>query len=327
MRRILLTTALLAACGSTVQPGEPPPATQPSDSTPLPDGGPVPVAAPAGPTLAGCPVFTAESEWNRDVSGDPVDARSTEYLAAMDAATMKLQPDFGVYPYGQPFVVVDSSQPAVPVAFRYASQSDPGPYPYPQDVPLQVNEDRHAAVVDKDRCKLYETYSTYADGQGGYRADSGAVFDLRSSALRPDGWTSARASGLPVLPGLVRLDEASQGEIRHALAFIAGATAHAYVHPATHSSGTSNDSSAPPMGLRVRLRADFALAGFTGHSLVVLKALQRYGMFLVDNGTPLFWALSGEQNPSWKMDDLEQLKRVPASAFEVVRTGEIHSGL
>jgi hypothetical protein len=293
-----------------------------------PESSPAPSAPPPGPQLAGCTVFPADSAWNRDVSRDPVDAHSADYLAAMSASSLPLQPDFGQPPYGMPVTVVSASQPRVPMNFRYATQSDPGPYPIPQDVRLQSNDDRHAAVLDRDACKLYETYLTYADGQGGFRADSGAVFDLRSSALRPDGWTSATASGLPMVAGMVRYEETAAGEIRHALAFIPGPTAHAFVHPATHSAGTNNAQFAPPMGLRVRLRADFDVSKFHGASLVVLRAMQRYGMLVIDNSSGMpFWAVSGEQDARWNMADLDQLKSVPARAFEVVQLGEVHAGL
>src|SRR2546426_7385768 len=205
------------------------------------------------PSLAGCPVFPLGNAWNRDVSSEPVDPHSADYLAFMGAGSLNLHPDFGG-PYGQPFVVVPADQARVPMSFLYASQSEPGPYPFPADVPIQANEDRHATVLVRDECRIYETYNTYASGSG-VRADSGAIFDLGSCAPRPDGWTSATAAGLPILPGLARYDEAvEQGEIRHALAFTAGGTAHAYVAPATHSSGSTNAAYAPPMGLRVRLR-------------------------------------------------------------------------
>src|SRR3989475_11347315 len=209
-----------------------------------------------GPTVAGCPVFPPDNAWNRDVSSEPVDPHSADYLAFMGAASLHLQPDFGGQ-YGQPFVVVAGDQARVPMSFLYASQSEPGPYPFPRDVPIQANEDRHATVLVRDECMIYETYNTYASGSG-FRADSGAIFDLVSGAPRPDGCTSATAAGLPILPGLARYDEAvEQGEIRHALAFIAGGTAHRDGAPATHSSGRPNTAHAPPRGLPRPLRPGF----------------------------------------------------------------------
>jgi len=277
------------------------------------------------PSLAGCPVFPLDNAWNHAISSEPVDPHSADYLAFMGAGSLHLHPDFGGQ-YGQPFVIVPADQPRVPMSFLYASQSEPGPYPFPQDVPIQANEDRHATVLVRDECKIYETYNTYSAGSG-FRADSGAIFDLVSGAPRPDGWTSATAAGLPILAGLARYDEAvEQGEIRHALAFVAGGTAHAYVAPATHSSGSTNATYAPPMGLRARLRADFDLSPFNGASLVILRALQKYGMFVTDSAGGEFWAIAGMQDGRWSISDLDQLKTVPASAFEVVQLGTVHGG-
>ena len=287
---------------------------------------PAPPAAPAGPSLGGCPMFPAGNIWNRNISGDPVDARSADYLAFMGADSLRLHPDFGAPEYGEPFVVVSGSQHSAPVTFTYSNQSDPGPYPFPADLPIQAGADHHATVLDKERCLLYETFMTARSGSG-FSADSGAVFNLRTGALRPEGWTSATASGLPVLLGLARYDEAvERGEIRHALAFTAGASAHFYVRPATHSSGTSGSWNAPPLGLRVRLRAGYDLSNMHGTSLVIARALQRYGMFLIDNANDPFWSLAGGQDPRWPTQDLEQLKSVPASAFEVVKMGELIPG-
>jgi len=270
-------------------------------------------------------MFPLDNEWNRDISADAVDPHSADYLEYMGASSLMLQPDFGG-PYGQPFVMVPASQPRVEMSFLYATQSEPGPYPFPLDVPIQSNEDRHATVLVRDECKIYETYNTWATGSG-FRADSGAVFDLVTGAPRPNGWTSATASGLPILPGLVRYDEAvDRGEILHALSFVAGGTAHAYVAPATHSSGSTNAPYAPPMGLRMRLRADYDLSPYRGASLAVLRALQKYGMFVTDTAGGQFWSVNGARDARWSIQDLDQLKSVPASAFEVVRLGTVHNG-
>jgi len=271
-------------------------------------------------------MFPRSSPWNTDISAAPVDPHSSDYLAFMGSGTLYLHPDFGGT-YGQPFAVVPGTQQKVPMSFLYSSQSDPGPYPFPPDVPIQTDTDHHATVLDQGECALYETYNTYTQGPG-FHADSGARFDLITGAPRPDGWTSATAAGLPILPGLARYDEAVElGEIRHALALVVGSTAHAYVDPATHSSGTSSAAFAPPMGLRVRLRADYDLSTFTGASLVIARALQRYGLFVTDNAGGTFWALAGAQDSRWPVANLEQLKSVPASAFEVVQLGVVHSGL
>jgi len=293
-----------------------------------PPGGGPPAPSPAGPALAGCPMFPADNDWNLDVSSAPVDPRSDAYLAFMGASWRNLHADFGANPtYGIPFVVVAGSQPRTPMSFLYSGESDPGPYPYPPDIPIQggpsAGGDRHAIALDRDACLLYETYDTHWDGSG-YDAGSGAVFDLRTGALRKDGWTSATASGLPILPGLVRYDEVvEQKEIRHALTFTAARAARAWVPPATHY-GNGDDPDAPPMGTRVRLEASFDLSRFTGSSLVILTALQRYGMFLVDEAGDGFVAISGATDSRWDDHELDQLKAVPFSAFEVVLLPPVH---
>ncbi|HEY7410483.1 MAG TPA: hypothetical protein VII13_07085 [Vicinamibacteria bacterium] len=283
--------------------------------------GPAGPEAPAeGPRVAGCPVFPADNSWNRDVSGDPVDPGSDAYVASIGAGRF-LHPDFGSDPtYGIPWITVPGSQPRVPVSFYYADESDPGPYPIPPDAPVEAGGDRHVIVVDRDACRLYETFDSLYVGPG-WSCGSGAVFDLRSNRLRPDGWTSADAAGLPILPGLVRLEEVQAGEIRHALRFTTRRTQRAYVHPATHFASSSRDAALPPMGLRVRLKASYDLGRFRGASLVILTALRRYGMFVADNGSD--WFITGETNTRWDDADLAQLKTVPGSAFEVVRLGEI----
>ena len=283
--------------------------------------------ATAGPLIDGCPVFPPSSEWNRDVSADPVDPGSDHYLALMNASTTFVHPDFGSTPgYGVPYATVPGSQPTTPMSFLYAGQSDPGPYPFPQTLIIQSGPDLHAVVIDRDRCLLYETYDTHHDGNGGFSCGSGARFDLRTGALRPDGWTSATASGLPIFPGLVRYDEAVQaGEIHHALIYTSGVTSHFYLHPATHEVGNSTDPAAPPMGLRLRLRKSYDLSRFTGVSRTVVLALQRYGMLLIDNGSD--FTIGGASDSRWPDSDLEQLKSIPGTAFEAVQVGAFHAGL
>lgn len=281
------------------------------------------------PTLAGCAVFPADNPWNRDVSGDPVDPNSDAYMASMNAGSKKLHPDFGSDPsYGIPYVIVAGSQAKVPMTFDYADESDPGPYPFPNDAPIEggsgASGDRHVLVIDKDACKLYETFdSHFTSAASGWKCGSGAVFDLKSNALRPDGWTSADAAGLPIFPGLARRDEAKAGEIRHALRFTVNASQAAYVHPATHFASNKTDPKLPPMGLRVRLKASYDLSAVSGDSRVILTALKKYGMFMADNGSD--WFVSGATDAGWNDDDLAQIKAVPASAFEVVKLGKIQT--
>lgn len=284
---------------------------------PIPTGTP-PVGAQAA--LGGCPMFPPDNEWNRDISGDPVDGNSAGYMALMNAGTRKLHPDFGSDPtYGIPWVSVPPQQPLVPIQIAWADESDPGPYPMPLDVPIEGG-DRHALVLQRGACKLYETFATARAGAG-FVADAGAVFDLRKNGLRPDGWTSADAAGLPILPGLVRRDEIRAGVIPHALRFTVQKTQQAYVAPATHQASARTDPNLPPMGLRVRLKAGFDISTYKGAARVILQALKRYGMFVADNGGD--WYISGETNPTWDDDDLDQLKAVPASAFEVVKHGPL----
>jgi hypothetical protein len=298
----------------------------PIDSTTAapPDAG-SPSATPpdaGSPTVAGCPIFPPDNEWNRDVSGDPVDPHSSDYLAHMNADRLYLHADFGSNPaYGMPIVIVQGNQPRWPMRFFYAAQSDPGPYPFPPDITIQGGQDstldRHALALDEDNCVSYETYLTYWKGDH-YECGSGAVFDLRSNKLRPDTWTSATASGLPIIAGMVRYREvALEGALRHAVTFNVGSSAPSFVHPATHESGTSTHPWAPSMGLRVRLRADYDLSRFYGAARTILLGLRKYGMMVVDNGTD--WYVSGEKDTRWNDTDLDQLKTVPGSAFEVIQ--------
>jgi hypothetical protein len=276
--------------------------------------------------VGGCRVFPADNPWNTDISAAPVDPASAAYLGAMNAATTNLHPDFGSNPtYGIPYGAVPSTQPFVPVTFDDPAESDPGPYPIPANAPVEggpgATGDRHVLVVDSGNCKLYEMYASQYVGPG-WHAGSGAVFDLSSDALRPDYWTSADAAGLPILAGLVRYDEAAQnGEIDHALRFTVHATQRAFIHPATHYASNSTDPTLPPMGLRVRLKAAYDISGFTGASHALLVALKRFGMFVADNGSD--WYITGATDTRWNDNELNQLKSVPAGAFEVVQTGTI----
>jgi len=279
---------------------------------------------PSGPSLGGCMMFPADNPWNRDVSGDPVDANSDNYIASINAGATYLHADFGSPPeYGIPYVLVPGTQPAVPITFvEYGDESDPGPYPVPPDAPVEAGSDGHVLVLDSGSCTLYELYHGVKDTSGsGWFAGSGAVFDLSSNALRPDSWTSCDEAGLPILPGLVRYDEVSAGEIRHAVRFTVRRTQRAWVHPATHY-GTSSSVNDPPMGTRLRLKAGYDISTYTGEARVVLNALKQYGMFVADTGTS--WYITGATDPRWDDDDLNQLKRVPGSAFEVVQLGTIH---
>jgi hypothetical protein len=279
-----------------------------------------------GVSLAGLRLFPPDNPWNQDISASPVDPNSAELIAAI-GLDRGLHPDFGtVYdgaPNGIPYTVVDGSQPRVPVSFEYADESDPGPYPLPPDAPIeggpQSSGDRHVLIVDRDAGLLYELFEAYPDSAGAsWRAGSGAIFDLNSNDLRPAGWTSADAAGLPILPGLVRYDEVvEQGAILHALRFTTRRTRRAYVAPARHFASRITDANIPPMGMRVRLRAALDVSPFPASVQVILSALKTYGMFVADNGSD--WFVSGAPDPRWSDDELATIRRVTGRDFEVVR--------
>ncbi|MBI3742016.1 MAG: S8 family serine peptidase, partial [Chloroflexi bacterium] len=278
-----------------------------------------------GGAIAGCPVFPADNAWNRDVSNDPVDANSAAYIARINENAQYLHADFGASAaYGIPYIVVPGSQAKVPITFtEYASESDAGPYPVPANAPIEAGSDAHVLVVNSGECKLYEMYHASKDpNSSGWFAGSGAVFDLRSNALRPEGWTSADAAGLAIFPGLARYDEVTAGEIKHALRFTVYRSQRAYIHPATHFASSITDPSYPPMGMRVRLKASYNISSFTGQSRVVLNALKKYGMMVADNGSS--WFISGATDSRWNDNDLNQLKTVPGNMFEVVQLGQIY---
>ncbi len=273
---------------------------------------------PVQASVGSCNVFPANNAWNRDVSADPLDSNSNNYINSIGAAT-HLHPDFGSNPsYGIPYTVVAGSQAMVPINFtEYGDQSDPGPYPFPLNAPVEAGSDAHSLVVDSDHCMLYELYHASRAGAG-WNAGSGAVYDLASNQLRPDGWTSADAAGLPIFPGLVRYDEIQAGVITHALRFTVNNTQHKYIHPATHYASSSTNPNYPPMGLRLRLKASYDISGFTGASRIVLTALKKYGMIVADNGSN--WFISGSTDARWDDNDLNQLKTVPGGMFEVVQS-------
>jgi hypothetical protein len=242
---------------------------------------------------------------------------SDTWLRSADAASADLHPDFGPPGYGLPFEVVGRHHPKVHVRFLYADESDPGPYPFDARTPIEGGSDRHALIVQRGTCRLYELFAAEWNG-GNPQAGSGAIFDLDSNRLRPEGWTSADAAGLPILAGLVRWDEVQAGSIRHAIRFTVACTTDAYVWPARHEAGI-DDPDCPPMGARFRLQGDFDLSGFSPRSRTILRAMQRYGLMLADNGSN--WYFQGTRDPRWRNRLLDELKTVPASAFEAVDVG------
>jgi hypothetical protein len=276
-----------------------------------------------------CPIFPATNQWNDRVDTLPVAADSAQLIASI-GLTAGLHPDFGsgLYdgePIGIPFDVVSNATPRSKVSFDYADESDKGPYPIPKTVHIEGGNastgDRHAILIDKDSCRLYELYALHPTGAGGWKAGSGAIWNLRSNALRPAGWTSADAAGLPIFPGLARYDEVARGAIDHALRFTAAQTRRAFVYPARHFASSSNDPSLPPMGLRVRLKASVDISGFPRQARIVLQALKTYGMILADNGSN--WYISGAPSPHWSNDALHTLGQITGSDFEVVDTSSL----
>lgn len=305
---VTATTARQAVATPTLQPTSPP--------TPAPTTPP--------PQIAGCDLFPADNIWNTPIDTAPVDPNSAAYVNTI-GASRTLHPDFGSGlweggPIGIPFITVRSSQPKVDVTFEYADESDPGPYPVPTDAPIEGGPngegDRHILLLEQDNCRLYELFSAYPQSDGSWTAGSGAIFDLKSHALRPDTWTSADAAGLPVLPGLVRYDEVASGEIRHAIRFTAPQTQRSYVWPARHYASSLTATNYPPMGQRFRLRADFPLNAFSPQVQVILRAMQKYGIILADNGSA--WYISGAPDERWNNDLLRELRQVKGSDFAAV---------
>jgi len=296
-------TGTVPTTSASTGPATPRPATPKPTATPRP-----------------CGVFPASNVWNRDVSKLPVASNSAAMVAAIGLDAY-LHPDFDAVGDGIPYNVVSSATPRYSVKFEYADESDPGPYPIPSNPKIEKGSDRHLLAIDTGQCKLYELYDVHGSGSS-WTAGSGAVFDLRSNALRPAGWTSADAAGLPIYPGLVRYSEVAAGKIAHALRFTAPDTC-GYIYPARHETAAPC-SDLPPMGLRVRLKASVDISGFGPQARVVLTALKRYGMILADNGSP--WYVTGAPDSRWNDDDLHQLQQLTGADFEVVDTSALRNG-
>jgi hypothetical protein len=289
---------------------------------------PAPASAQSGGTVlpgTECPAFPADNVWNTPVTGLPVDADSATWLASMDASTTSLHPDYGPSgkknnPYGIPWQIVSPSQPLVSIKFQYASESDPGPYPLSKSTPIEGGSggggDRHAIMVNPSTCSLYELWHTHYHAKKS-KAGSGAIWDLNSDALRPAGWTSADAAGLPILPGLVNYDEVSSGAMDHAIRFTVACTQESYLWPARHEAG-QNNSNCPPMGARFRLSASFSLPPSQCSAMcqTVITTMQTYGLILADNGSN--WFFQGTADSRWTGTEVDQLKQIPASDFVAV---------
>ncbi|HET9849995.1 MAG TPA: hypothetical protein VFR68_15775 [Candidatus Dormibacteraeota bacterium] len=272
-------------------------------------------AIASAPPSTNCQVFPADNVWNTDISKLPVHSQSAQWLNSMAAATTNLHPDFGAPPYGFPYNIVDNTHPTVSVSFTYASESDPGPYPLGADTAIENGSDRHALIINKDTCTLYELYNLSGSGSS-WSAGSGAIFPLGSDALRPLGWTSADAAGLPIFPGLVRWDEVQAGAISHAIRFTAQQTDQSFLWPARHQAGAAANPALPPMGARFRLKATYDISHFSPQAQVILLAMQHYGLILADNGSN--WYFSGTEDANWPDSLLSELKTIPAAQFEAV---------
>ncbi len=344
----LALALMILACAITSSTGAvgPYPALSPCSVFPRPPAS----LSPRAPSLP------TEAAWNQDVSKAPRDPRSAAYIAYIDShGGDRLHPDFGSpRAYGFPYSVVGIGQRQLSVHYTaYGDESDPGPFPIPAKAPVEGGSrsdgDRHVLVVDRSACKLYELYRAFyvsksppynprvrlasagpsgGRTQGGRRAgsqprphwnaDSGTEWDLRSAARRPDGWTSADAAGLPVFPGLVRYDEVATGHLDHAIRVTFDSTRDAWVHPASHCAGDTSNPSAPPMGLRLRLKASYGLGSFSGPARTIAEAMKRFGLIVADNGSN--WFFSGSSDRRWDDESLNQLKRIPGSAFEAVKS-------
>ena len=285
----------------------------PLPATPKPT--PKPTARPSP-----CTVLPASNVWNRDISRLPVASNSAAMVRAIGLNSY-LHPDFDAIGDGIPYNAVTSSTPKYTVKFQYAGESDKGPYPIPSNPKIEKGSDRHLLAIDMSQCKLWELYDVRHSGSG-WSAGSGAVFNLRSNGLRPAGWTSADAAGLPIFPGLVRYSEVLTGSIKHAIRFTAPDTC-GYIYPARHLTAGSC-SNLPPMGLRVRLKASVDISGFGSKARIVLTALKRYGMILADNGSP--WYISGAPDSRWNDDEMHKLQQLTGSDFEVVNTSSLRNG-
>jgi hypothetical protein len=318
--------AVMLAMGATFAAAAPPTIGGPAGTQGL---APARRLTPPGPTVGGCSVFPGTNAWNTDVTGLALHPRSAATIAKIQSIGGDfLHPDFGSNPeYGIPYVVVPPTQPLVPITYTaYGDESDPGPFPVPLDAPVEggasSSGDRHVLVVREGSCELFELFGARRSGTG-WSADSGARWSLVTGDLRPIGWTSADAAGLPILPGLVRYDEVATGSVRHAIRVTFAQTQRGFVLPATHFASSRTDLDLPPMGLRLRMRADYDLSAVTGQARVIAEAMKTYGLVVADNGSN--WFFQGGSDPRWDDDDLNQLKQIPGTAFEVVDTGEVRT--
>ncbi len=326
----LLAAALVAAPALSATPSFP---AASADVPPASVGSCTVFPQPPASTSPRAASLATEAAWNQDISKAPRAGNSAAVIAYIDShGGDLLHPDFGSPSvYGFPYEVVGSGQPALPIHYTaYGSESSPGPFPVPGGARIEGGRhsdgDRHVLVVDRASCKLFELYRAFFVPQPRphWNADAGVEWDLRSAALRPDGWTSADAAGLPIFAGLVRYEEVAAGHLDHAIRVTMDSTRDAWVHPASHCAGDTASAAAPAMGTRLRLKAGYGLGGFSGAARTIAEAMKRYGLIVADNGSN--WYISGSSDHRWDDENLDQLKRIPGRAFEVVRSAAaIHS--
>jgi hypothetical protein len=322
MKRIAALATLLGLVAVVLIPG---PA---SAVGPYPDLGSCSVFPdPPASTPANAPSLATEAAWNQNIAKAPRAANSAKVIAYIDShGGTAIHPDFGSpRAYGFPYAVVGTGAKKVPIHYTaYGSESSPGPFPVPMSAPVEggahAEGDRHVIVVDKSTCKLYELYDAFprSKPKPHWDADAGVEWNLNSAALRPDGWTSADAAGLPIFPGLVRYEEAAAGHVDHAIRVTMDTTRNAWIHPASHCAGSTDDGAAPPMGLRLRLKKGYPLGGMGTAARAIATAMKEYGLIVADNGSN--WYISGTSDRRWDDEELEPLKGIPGSAFEVVRS-------
>jgi len=302
MQRFWLGLGLLMACGG--------------GSSQQADAGP-------GGEIA-CAILPADNPWNTSIEGADVHPQSDDFIDSI-GVDRNMHPDFGSVfegnPIGIPYVVVDDSTPLVEISFDVADESDPGPYPIPPDAQVEAGGDRHVIAINNQSCELFELFDAEVNSDGSWNASSGARFDLDSNALRPEGFTSADAAGLPIFPGLVRYQEVvEEGAINHAIRVTVRRSQRGYIHPATHAAG-SDDPMAPPMGLRLRMKSDFDCSTYSTEIRVLCATFKTYGLIVADNGSS--WFVSGAPDPRWDDDALRDIRNIPGNAFEAVDSGSI----
>jgi len=319
----ILLVALIATIAVLPTPADAARPVRPKATLPGRVGDPPPSVTGA----PNCPIFPIDNVWNVRIDGRAKASNSATMISAI-GLDRGLHMDFGSYAgYGIPINLVGASTPRSTVTFDYDDESDHLGYPIPANPKIEgganASGDRHILMIDKDSCRLYELFYARKSGSK-WLAGSGATWDLRSNTLRPAGWTSADAAGLPIVPGLVRYDEVAAGVIRHALRFTTNRTRTSYIYPARHQAGESSSSSLPPMGLRVRLKAPYDTSGFSPQARVIAVALQRYGMILADNGSP--WYITGASDPGFDDDVMHELDVITGRDLEVVDTTELVNG-